>query len=55
MAKKIVRRGLADDIRESLREALDHAAGKHTKVVVHEVMPRATDAREARIKLGLSA
>jgi len=54
MAKKIMRRRLADDIRASLREALDHAAGRRTKAVVHKVMPRATDAREARIKLGLS-
>jgi putative transcriptional regulator len=54
MAKKIVRQRLADDIRASLREGLDHAAGKRTKAVVHKVMPRATDAREARVKLGLS-
>jgi len=54
MAKKMMRRRLADDIRASLREALDHAGGKRTKAVVHKIMPRATDAREARIKLGLS-
>jgi putative transcriptional regulator len=53
MAKKIARR-LADDIRESLHEALDYAAGKRTKVVVHRVTPRDTDAREARMKLGLT-
>jgi putative transcriptional regulator len=53
MAKKVTRR-LADDIRASLREALDHAAGKRTKAIVHEVTPRATDAREARSKLALS-
>ena len=34
MIKKVKRR-LADDIRASLHEALDHAAGKRTKVVVH--------------------
>ena len=45
---------LADDIRASLREALDHASGKRTKAIVHQVTPRATDAREARLKLGLS-
>jgi putative transcriptional regulator len=45
---------LADDIRASLREALDHAAGKRTGAVVHKVNPRANDARDARIKLGLS-
>jgi hypothetical protein len=47
-------RPLADDIRASLREALDHAAGKRTGAVVHNVNPRATDARDARLKLGLS-
>jgi putative transcriptional regulator len=53
MAKKVTRR-LADDIRESLHEALDHAASKRTNAVVHEVTPRETDAREARLKLGLT-
>ena len=53
MAKKVTRR-LADDIRASLREAVDYAAGTRTKAVVHKVTPRATDAREARGKLGLS-
>ena len=53
MAKKTVRRRLADDIRASLREALDHAADKRTKAVVHKVMPRATDA-QARRALGKS-
>jgi len=38
-------RRLADDIRASLREALDHAAGKRTGAVVHKIKPRATDAR----------
>jgi putative transcriptional regulator len=53
MEKKMTRR-LADDIRASLHEALDHARGKQTKAVVHRVTPRETDAREARVKLGLS-
>ncbi len=53
MAKKVKRR-LADDIRASLHEALDYAAGKRTNVVVHRVTPRDTDAREARLKLGLT-
>lgn len=53
MEKKVTRR-LAEDIRESLHEALDHAAGKRTNAVIHRVMPRETDAREARLKLGLS-
>ena len=52
MEKKM--RGLADDIRASLHEALAHAKGKCTKAVVHNVTPRATDARTARLKLGLS-
>lgn len=51
MAKKAT---LADDIRASLHEALEHAAGKRTRAVVRRVMPRVTDAREARLKLGLS-
>ena len=53
MAKKVKRR-LAEDIRASLREAFDYAAGKRTKAVIHKVTPRRTDAREARLKLGLS-
>lgn len=52
MEKKM--KSLAEDIRASLREALDHAAGKRTKAVVHRVVPRDTGAREARLKLGLS-
>lgn len=53
MAKKMKSR-LADDIRASLHEALDLAAGKRTKAVVHRVTPRDTDARKARMRLGLS-
>jgi putative transcriptional regulator len=45
---------LADDIRASLHEALDCAAGKRIKAIVHDITPRDTDAREARLKLGLS-
>jgi len=45
---------LADDIRASLREAIDYAAGKRTGAVTHKVSPRATAAREARMQLGLS-
>ncbi len=48
MAKKVNRR-LSDDIRASLHEALDYAAGKRTNVVVHRVKSRDTDAREARL------
>jgi putative transcriptional regulator len=64
MANKVTRRkigsatgkvtSLADDIRASLHEARDLAAGKRTKAVGHVVTPHATDAREARLKLGLS-
>ncbi len=54
MTKRKTTQGLADDIRASLREAMDHAAGKRTKAIVHRVTPQDTDAREARLKLGLS-
>ena len=53
MTQRTTRR-LSDDIRASLHEALDHVAGKRTGAVVHKVKPRATAAREARLKLGLS-
>jgi putative transcriptional regulator len=53
MAKKVKSR-LADDIRASLLEALDFVAGKKTGAIVHRVTPRRTDAREARLKLGLT-
>lgn len=46
--------GLAADIRASFQEALAHASGKRTKAVLHRVTPRETDAREARLKLGLT-
>jgi DNA-binding transcriptional regulator YiaG len=45
---------LADDIRASLREAHTHASGKTTKAIVHRVTPKETEAREARLMLGLS-
>jgi hypothetical protein len=45
---------LADDIRESLREASNYFSGKTTKTIVHRVSPKETDAREARLTLGLS-
>lgn len=53
MAKKMKRR-LADDLLESLNEARDYFAGKRTGAIVHRVFPRESDAREARLKLGLS-
>lgn len=53
MEKKVTRR-LADDVRASLHEAIEHAAGKRTKAIVHRVTPRDNDARHARLKLGLS-
>ena len=53
MAKKVNLR-LADDIRASLHGAFDYAAGKRTKAIVHRVVPQRTDAREARLNLGLS-
>jgi putative transcriptional regulator len=57
MDKKVAPRRssrLADDIRASLHEALDHASGKRTGAVVHKIAPRESDAREARLRLGLS-
>jgi putative transcriptional regulator len=53
MAKKMKRR-LADDLLESLKEARDYLTGKKTGAVVHRVIPSQSDAREARHKLGLS-
>jgi putative transcriptional regulator len=53
MAKKM-KHPLAEDIRTSLREAIDYASGKRTKAVIHKVTPQHTDARAARLKLGLS-
>ena len=53
MATKVKHR-LAEDIRASLHEALDYATGKRTKAIVHRVTPQRTDAREARLELGLS-
>ena len=50
MAKKMAHR-LAEDIRASLHEALDYAAGRRTKAVIHQVNPRASVAREGRLKL----
>ena len=56
MPSKITRKNnrLADDIRESLREASNYFSGKMTKAIVHRVSPKATDARQARRTLGLS-
>jgi hypothetical protein len=56
MLTKVTRKNsrLADDIRESLREADDYFSGKTTKAIVHRVSPKQTDARQARLTLGLS-
>ena len=56
MKKKVTRKNsrLADDIRESLREASNYFLGKTTKAIVHRVSPNETDARQARLALGLS-
>ena len=58
MAKKIkktkAKPSLAKDIRASWQEALKYAHGQNADVIVHRVTPRDTDAREARMKLGLS-
>ena len=44
---------LADDIRASLQEALKYGRGEKADVIVHRVVPRAANARRARMKLGL--
>jgi hypothetical protein len=56
MLTKVTRKNsrLADDIRESLREAGDYFSGKATKAIVHRVSPKETEARQARLMLGLS-
>jgi putative transcriptional regulator len=56
MKKKVTRKNsrLADDIRESLHEASKYASGETTKAIVHRVSPTETEAREARLTLGLS-
>jgi hypothetical protein len=56
MPSKVTRKNnrLADDIRESLREAGDYFSGKTTKAIVHRVSPKETEARQARLTLGLS-
>lgn len=53
MAKKVKSR-LADDLLASVNELRDFVAGKKTGAIVHRVTPRDTDARAARIMLGLS-
>jgi hypothetical protein len=56
MPSKVTRKNsrLAEDIRESLREAGDYFSGKTTKAIVHRVSPKETEARQARLTLGLS-
>jgi hypothetical protein len=56
MSAKVTRKNsrLADDIRESLREASDYFSGKTPKAIVHRVVPKEIDARQARLTLGLS-
>jgi putative transcriptional regulator len=58
MAKKVKKRKamprLADDIRASWGEALKYFNREKADVIVHHILPRESDAREARMKLGLS-
>ncbi|MFA6267503.1 MAG: helix-turn-helix domain-containing protein [Pseudolabrys sp.] len=54
MNKKATKPSLADDIRESLEEAVRWARGEKTGAIVHTVIPSDTDARLARHKLGLT-
>jgi hypothetical protein len=53
MLNKVTRKNsrLAEDIRESLREASNYFSGKTTKAIVHRVSPKETDASEARLTL----
>ena len=53
MAKKVKSR-LTEDLRASLDELRDFVAGKKTGAIVHRVTPRDSDARDARLKLGLT-
>ena len=53
-AVKRSRNPLAEDIRASLLEARDYMAGKQTGAIVHRVKPKESDARKARLMLGLS-
>lgn len=58
MAKKMkvtkAKPSLADDIRASWEEALKYVRGEKADVIVHRIVLRDTDARDARMKLGLS-
>jgi hypothetical protein len=56
MLTKVTRKNsrLADDIRESLREAGNYFSGKTTKAIVHRVSPKETEARQARLTPGPS-
>jgi hypothetical protein len=56
MEKKVTRKNsrLADDLRESLREASNYASGKTTKAIVHRIIPKKTKAHKARLTLGVS-
>jgi hypothetical protein len=57
MAQKVKKNrkklSLADDIRVSLREMLKYVRGERADVIVHRVVPNASAARKARVKLGL--
>jgi hypothetical protein len=55
MPSKVTRKNsrLAEDIRESLREANNYFSGKTTKAIVHRVRPTEMEARQARLTLGL--
>jgi putative transcriptional regulator len=53
-ALKQTRSRLFEDIHESLLEARDYLAGKETGAMVHHVQVNESDARKARLILGLS-
>ena len=54
LKKRKAKRGLADDLRASLREALKYARGEKADAIVHRVQPSLAAARKARMTLGLS-
>ena len=45
---------LFEDLQQSFLEVHDYLAGKETGAIVHHVVPNESDARKARIVLGLT-
>jgi hypothetical protein len=55
MPSKVTRKNsrLADDIRESLREASNYFSGKTTKAIVHRVAPKEIEEERGGVTAGL--